>query len=178
MACSNALLIRYRIRILPGDCSADNDPNMPPIPNPPANVIPNITRVTGISLGEEGEIEVPEWDRKARISDGKRTLPTLGMQLRVDGELPPGSETLHFFARWFNFRHNTRFDILVDITRRDFSVMYTYQYVACEIRSFKQEDQELGATKIGLVDMDFAPYDVQLLDKNGAPVVSTVNPVP
>lgn len=158
MACNNALMIRYRVKANPG-CNVNA--NVTPLI--PAGPITNITRVTGISLGEEGEIEVPEWDRKSRISDGKRNLPVLGLQFRIDGN----QNTFNFFATYYRYRHDTYMTFLVDITRRDWQILHTYEFVDCEMRSFVQEDQELSATKLGLVDMAFSPYDVLLKDSVG-----------
>lgn len=162
MACNNALMIRYRVRLTPG-CNV----NPALLPLVPTGAIANITRVTGISLGEEGEIEVPEWDRKSKISDGKRVLPVLGLQFRIDGNL----NTFNFFSNWFRYRNDSFFNINVEITRRDWSVLHTYEYLDTEMRSFVQEDQELGATKLGLVDMSFSPYDVLLKDSLGNYIV-------
>lgn len=169
MACNNALMIRYRVKPVAG-CNV----NAAVVPLIPAGSIANITRVTGISLGEEGEIEVPEWDRKSKISDGKRTLPPLGLQFRIDGN----QDVFNFFMNYFRYRHDTYITFNIEITRRDWSILHVYEFKDCEMRSFVQEDQELGQTKLGLVDMAFSPYDILMKDAVGNYILPASVPGP
>lgn len=168
MGCSNALMIRYMVQFKPGACNGyaglgalvtDSTDTKQSI----TNVVPGLTRVTGLSLGEEGTIEVPEWESKAMISDGKRSLPTLGLQFRVDSDL----RTFKLISGLFENRASITLDVNVYITKRDWSPLYIYYYQDCEIRSFTQEDQELGQSKLGIIDAVFAPYNVLLKKANG-----------
>lgn len=169
MGCSNALMIRYMVQIAPGACNnfadltgliaANTDTKQSK-----TGIVPGVTRVTGLALGEEGSIEVPEWETKSIISDGKRALPTLGLQARVDADL----RGFTLFSGIFNERAAATLDFKIFICKRNWDPLYAYYYKDCEIRGFNQEDQELGASKLGLVDMVFAPYNVFLLKADGS----------
>jgi hypothetical protein len=161
-------MIRYMVKFGAGACNgyaglAALISSNTSTKNNVSNVVSGLTRVTGLSLGEEGQIDVPEWDTRAIISDGKRTLPTLGLQFRVDSDL----KTLDLIASIFNNRASTTLNISVYITKRDWTPLYIYEYIDCEIRSFTQEDQELGQSKLGLIDCVFAPYNVLLRKADG-----------
>jgi activator of HSP90 ATPase len=170
MACNNAVMIRYQVKISPGQCNLATDFATQIAANTTNNNVQTITKVNGLDLGEEGTIEVPDWEVKATISDGKRTLPQLEMQYRVDADL----RAFNLFTWMFQNRAALTADIQIFICKRDWSVLYSYKYLDCQLRKHGQEGQELGQTKLGLIDTMFSPYDVQLLDASGNLIVYQV----
>lgn len=184
----NGKMIRYAVGITQG-CGWDssnaritstNLDSVVPVDTGAANVkyLQAITRVGGISLGEEGEVEVPEWDTTSIISDGKRKIQTLTTQVRVSeafaASVTAGSSDANIMALLYSLRDLITLNVYLFITARDWSVLYYYKFIDSQIKKFSQEDQELGAAKLGLIDIDFAPYDVELYpcDSGAAPLVS------
>lgn len=176
MSCNtNGKIIRYVMGITQG-CGDWADPSVASLASvvpvdagaPSALILKSITRVGGISLGEEGEVEVPEWDRTAIISDGKRKLQTLTTQVRIDGNLEKNvtssSNSASILSSIFANRNLVSVNIYLFITGRDWKTMYYYKFTDAQCKRFGQEDQELGAAKLGMIDVDFAPYDAELYD--------------
>lgn len=158
MACRNALLVRYKVRVeeeapTPAGC----------IPADPSVWWKDITKVTGLGLGEEGEVDVPEWDRKVKVSDGKRDIKAMSMQMKIMSDLT----AFNFFLSWYQFRADACRGVYIDICDRAWNTIFTFKYTGVEMRGFNMEDQELGQTKLGYVDMMFSPYDVLMLDPLG-----------
>lgn len=172
---TNGKLIRYVVGITQG-CGNWDDPSVASLASvvpvdagaPSALILKSITRVAGITLGEEGEVEVPEWDRTAMIADGKRKLQTLAIQARVDEPfsniVTSASSAANILASYFANRNLVNLNIYLFITGRDWKTLYYYRFVDSQGKKFAQEDQELGSAKLGLVDIDFAPYDAELYD--------------
>ena len=159
MACSNALLVRYQVRI-----------EGTPYQRVP---IKQIMKVGGLTHGDEGSVSLRELKKIVEIPNTVRTLPTLSLQLRMDGG-PAGFRTTDFFRTWYKNRRYQTYTVLVDITSRSWKTLYTWKYDSCSIASLSMEDQELGQTKLGVMDMTFKPYDVNLIDPasfNGTPTI-------
>lgn len=167
MACNNALLIRYIVKIAKGSC--DNTPGIDAVISNNTNngVVQSVTRVSGLDLGEEGTIEVPDWDIKYTVSDGKRVIPPLGIQYRIDADL----KTFNLMTFLFQNRATVSIDWEIIITNRSWQKLYSYKAIDSQIRRHGQEDQELGTSKIGLIDTIWAPSDMQLIDANGNKIV-------
>lgn len=191
MACSNAKLIRFAVAITRG-CPDDawDAPELEGlaklIPEEGSTTDPkildSITKVGGISLGEEGEVEIPDWDVVGLISDGKRKLTNLTTQFRLTDKLSLGTTTTipdntsnilaHLYAR----RHAVATNWYIYITDRDWNVQFYYKYIDATIKKWSQEDQELGAPKLGLIDMDLAPQDIELYDCEHNAIVTSTPP--
>jgi hypothetical protein len=164
MACENeATLIRYAVRMTI-ECG---DP-VPPLPNLGIEMEFNaITKVSGISLGEEGTINVPYWGRQAQMSDGVRVFKPLAMEMRIPRDpFAPGSE-FGRLAAMFNQRASLLFTIDVWITDRAFRKLMLVQFLNAEIRKFDFEDQEMGQAKVGITPVEFLPRDVKMYGCDG-----------
>ena len=177
MACNNATMIRYVVAIESVNNCAGGPTGVPSIDNaitavtnfagtsPGNKVLDTITKVGGLGLGEEGTTEVPYWDRVVTLPDGKRKLPDVTMQKRINGGLivsPSNDPEFDFFAYWFQAKDFIRLNMWVYITNRAWQILYRYRFIDLTLRSWKQEDQELGANKLGLLDYMMSPNDVEL----------------
>ena len=195
MACSNGKLIRYVVGLTQG-CeeytNAWNDAitaypalgNSYVSPNDNGGntaVLSNVTKVGGISLGEEGEVEIPDWEKVGLISDGKRKLTSLTLHVIADtilnrtdagGNYDGASVMAALFAK----RNTVRANFYVFITDRSWQVLWYYKFHDLSLKKFGQEDQELGAPKLGLFDIDGSPADVTLYDCNHNPIVQSQVP--
>lgn len=142
MAKVNALILRYRVEIDNEDIFGSD-----------------IISVAGFDLGEEGTIEVPEWDRIALVSDGKRKIVDVALKYRLMDDM----KTHDYFKDWWDTRAISNRDISVIWTSRDYDrELFRWVFLDCEFRKFNGEDQELGATKLGVLECTFAPYDVDI----------------
>ncbi len=145
----------------------------------------NCTKVTGLTLGEEGTVEVPQWGVTGMMSDGQRKLSPISMDFRIENSITasnataattvaPGAtgpasvagiQTTNNTALLFNMfenRGNAKYDINVYITNRAFQTLFVYSFTNCDMRSIKTEDQELGSPKLGTITAEFLPLDVVL----------------
>lgn len=189
MACSNGKLIRYIVGMTQGcgwDATAPTE-LVNDIAELGSQYIPvgthndiypldNVTKVNGINLGEEGEVEIPGWDSVGLVSDGKRKLTSFTLQVRVDEAIKgTGSitSTAGAMARLYKQRAALSVDVYVLITDRAWNVLWFYLMEDSTLKSWKQEDQELGAPKLGLVDLDFSPADVKLYGCDGQLIVGS-----
>lgn len=160
MACTNALMLRYQVTIKDGTCPSTGNGLTAVNAIAAVGFISGITKVNGLDLGEEGTIEVPDWETKYTVSDGKRTLPQLEIQYRIDADLI----NFKLMSALFNNRAQVSADIEVLITKRDWTPLYIYKYISCQMRKHSQEGMELGSAKLGYIDTLWSPSDVQLLD--------------
>ena len=145
---TNALIVRFKVDIID--------------PNGVTTEVRDVTEVQGFSLGEEGTIEVPEWDRNALISDGKRKIPEITMKYRLMNELV----THNYFIEWWDTRHGCNRDIVITWANRAWEPLFRWTYSDCEFVKFMGEDQELGQTKLGIIELKFLPYEVTLVNPN------------
>ena len=142
MGKTNALIVRYKVEIDNQDIFGSD-----------------IISIAGFNLGEEGSIEVPEWDRNAIISDGKRKIQPITLKYR----LMRGLQTHTYFKEWWDERNTSNRDIVVIWTSRDFNnELFRWVFLDCEFNKFTGEDQELGATKLGVIECGFLPYEVDM----------------
>ena len=160
MACNNALMLRYQVTMVNSTECSSGLAGTAALTALGTGIISGITKVNGLDLGEEGTIEVPDWETKYTVSDGKRTLPQLELQYRIDGNL----EVFKAMAGLYNARAQVSADITVTVTKRDWTPLYKYKYISCQMRKHSQEGMELGSAKLGYVDTLWSPSDVQLLD--------------
>lgn len=130
--------------------------------------IQDIIAINGLDLGKEGTIEVPEWDRNVQISDGKKKLSDLGVKFRIN----EGSDTFKFFLDMWKDRANAEVDIDIIITKRNWEELYRYKATGCEMLGFKGDDQELGSPKLGINELVFAPYDMDIDTSSAGTVFS------
>lgn len=132
----------------------------------------NCIKVTGLGLGEEGTVTVPQWGVNGILADGQRTLSGVTLDFRVENSLPVtvGTTKTEILADMFDKRASSKYDLRIAITGRDFKAMFVYAYDNCDLRSFKSEDQEIGASKLGTVMLEFLPLDARLLACDNATV--------
>lgn len=144
MAKTNALIVRYKVFITDAATNVKE--------------VKSITKVGGFSLGEEGTITVPEWDRDAMIADGKRKLKEVTMQYR----LMAGLDDHRYFLSWWKARAGDNRDISVVWYDRAWTELFRWNWEDVEFAAFNGEDQELGSVKLGLIDVKFLPYEVDI----------------
>lgn len=186
MACSNGRLSRYVVQFSRGSCVPAT---MPPelatlFPADGSRVtVPSITKVTGVGLGEEGEVEVPEWDRNGLVSDGKRKLKAISMSMRTDGTIGAAlatgvaSSDIERMAAWFKHRGTVKGHAWVWITDASFTVMYGFKCVDLTMRKFDSPDRDLGQPKLDEIELLFSPYDVELVACDGTTtIISSPSP--
>lgn len=155
----NNLLQRYRVRIKidRGDLGAAF--------NPFVNgffVFNQITRVSGLALGESGVEELLEQGKRVKVTDGIIAYPTLSFQARMydrNGLLVP-----EILRVWWQKRDEVTASIFVDITNRNWCPIYTLGYYGSTIKSLSLPDQEIGQATVGFIDASFEPVEVDFVD--------------
>jgi len=124
--------------------------------------ISDIIACTGFTLGEEGQIEVPEDDRIASIADGRRKIPAVTMKYRLLKSSTAEGGTHKYFSDWWTAREGDNRTITVVWLERDRKTeIMRWTYVDCEFSAFKGEDQDYASPKVGVMEMTFLPYDIQ-----------------
>lgn len=124
-------------------------------------VLNDIISAAGFDLGEEGQIEVPEDDRIAMISNGRRKIPELTLKYRLLKGTTGDGGTHKFFTRWWDSRAGNNKDITVVWLERDRKTeIFRWVYEDCEFASMKGEDQEYASPKLGIIELKFLPYNV------------------
>lgn len=168
---NNAKLIRYVVEIAPlcGDAAiqtAFGGANT----GSTFRVFSNAIKVTGITLGEEGTVDVPQWGVTGMLADGQRKLSPLAIDFRVDnginegasgaapGDIATNQTDLVFLM--FEKRAVAQYNINVYITDRSFKALFVYNFLGCGMRKLTMDDQELGAAKLGVIMTEFLPLDV------------------
>lgn len=159
----NAILVRYKVFIEDDDTASGGSGGGGVIP------VDDIISVSGLTLGEEGTVTVPEWDRDTEISNGKRKLSPLGLKYKLKGNNLP---TFKFFTNWWENRNSQIKKIRVEICDRAWKVLYTLVFTGVEISGHKMEDQDLGTPKLGIWEVTTRPYDVFMTDADGNIIVS------
>jgi len=123
--------------------------------------IHDIISCSGFTLGEEGQIEVPEDDRIASIADGRRKIPALSMKYRLLKHSTAEGGTHKYFTDWWEGREGDNRTITVIWLERDRKTeIMRWTYVDCEFSGFKGEYQDYGSPKVGVIEVTFLPYDV------------------
>lgn len=158
----NATMVRYKVTVYD---DADGSSGT-------KKEIPNIISASGLSLGEEGTIEVPEWDRVTMIADGKFRVPELDMKYRLDGA--SDYATHKYFSEWWGERNGKNKAIAVSWTDRAYQVLFTWFFTSCEFVKFTGEDQELGSPKLGVIELKFLPYNVKLINNSSVVTGETI----
>jgi hypothetical protein len=131
-------------------------------------VFQNCIKASGLTLGEEGNVTVPQWGVTGMLADGQRTLAPLGLDFRVDDNLPTtayalsGTNNVEKLVEMYSRRADIKYDIEVAITDRAFKALFIYKFKQCDMRVFKSDDQEIGAGKLGTIMTEFLPLDVEL----------------
>jgi hypothetical protein len=179
MACTNAKLTRYIVTLergcgdWAGLADGDNDIVLAMLPDATEVKFGKVTKVGGLTLGEEGEITIPYWDREGMTGDGKRKFENVTMQVRVDEKFVQGvnSGEANAMAHFFNVRERVKFNIHVYLVDRGWQVLYEYVYTDSTLKKWSQEDQELGSPKLGLIDLTFLPDNAKLFDSLGNQIV-------
>lgn len=158
MGCSNGLLLKYAVRIKnegPGSSLLASTVGNGLLP------ITQISRVTGLGLGTEGSITLREANRRIQIPDTVRSFPDLGLRLRIDADLQ-GQLVFQFFTEFWQKRAGATKTIFIDISNRDRRPLFIFTYTGCSMKSYTFEDQELGVTRVGVLNMAFTPYNVDI----------------
>lgn len=173
MACSNvATLVRFVGRV---SKACGDDPDSPI--SGTDHTFNNITKVGGLNMGEEGTVEVPDWGTKSIIADGVRVLQPVTLQFRVHFDPFAANSDMDTLIKMFDRRSRFKYTWEIFITDRGFKVLWKFKFIQTDMKSFKMEDQELGQAKVGLIDADFLPYDVELRDCNDNIVIAGKPPI-
>ena len=130
-------------------------------------IFTNCVKVTGLSLGEEGTVTVPQWGVNGLLADGQRTLSPLALDFRVEDQVAStyavaSANNMDMLVQMFSKRFIYKYQIEVAITDRGFKTLFIYKFKECDMRTFKSDDQELGAGKLGVIMCEFLPLDVEL----------------
>lgn len=125
--------------------------------------VKDIISAAGFTLGEEGQIEVPEDDRIASIADGRRKIPELTMKYRLLKTSTDSGGTHKFFSEWWKTREgNNKVVTIIWLQRDRKTEIMRWTYADCEFVGFKGEDQEYASPKVGVMELKFLPYDIDM----------------
>lgn len=160
MGKTNALILRYVVEIEEGGTY---------------KTVPAITSVAGFDLGEEGTIEVPEWDRDAMVADGKRKVGEMNMKFRLMQDMI----TFAYFKEWWETRSGNNRNIKVTWCKRNWVPIVEWIFEDTEFIKFGGEDQELGQVKLGIIELKFLPYEkrIQYPANTSAPLDPNANKI-
>jgi hypothetical protein len=140
MGKTNALIVRYVVEIEK---------------NGTYQTVPDITSVNGFDLGEEGTIEVPEWDRDVMVANGKRKVGEVSLKFRIMQNM----QTFAYFKEWWDNRGGDNRTIKVTWCKRNWVPILEWIFEDNEFAKFGGEDQELGTVKLGYIENKFYPYE-------------------
>ena len=152
MACSNGQLFRWQVRIIdsPFEILA----------------VPKVTKVSGVSLGQDGIVEISEYNKTVGLSDGSAKLETLGLVVRYETALD-SIVAFKFFQNYWKHRSVKTYTIYVDFTTRNWCPVMSYKFEHCSLASFSlPETFEIGNMKTLEYAMTFLPYDVSVITAN------------
>lgn len=155
MACGpngNDLLQRFRVRIKleKGSLGAYS---------PFANgmlAFSQITKLSGLNLGETGVEEFLEQDRVVRVSDGIQSFSPIEIQARLK-DSNQASLVPEIFRMWREKKSEVVCSIFVDIVNRKWCPIYTLGFYGCTMLRLSFPDQEIGQLQIGYLDASFQP---------------------
>ena len=155
----NNLLQRFRVRIKidRGDLGSAFNPFVSGF-----FVFNQITKISGLSLGEIGIEEMLEQGKRVKVTDGIVAYPTLSFQARMydrNGLLVP-----EILRAWWQKRDEVTASIFVDITTRNWCPIYTLGFYGSTIKSLSFPDQEMGQSQVGYVDASFEPVEMDFVD--------------
>lgn len=156
MSCSNAILVRYKVRFQNEGKAKDSfglGTGLLPVKG--------VTRLTGLSLGEEGEVTLREQDKVVRIPNNVTTYKDIGMTVRMDADAY-GLATFDFFTDWWAERRGWTRTILIDFCNRAWFPLFTIEAVGCSIKMFNFDEQNLAEGKFLIFDLSFTPYETNL----------------
>lgn len=145
----NALLINFKVEI--EDMSGN------------VTKLKDIIAFNGFKLGEEGTIEVPEDDRIASISNGRRKIPETTLKYRLIKGTTEDGGTHKYFYNWWEKRSGDNRTIRVIWLERDrVTEIFRWIYSDAEFAGFTGEDQDYASPKLGVLECKFLPYDAQM----------------
>lgn len=119
----------------------------------------DVISFNGLSMGGEGVIDIPEWDRTALISNGKRKVSEIVFKYR----LMETSSTHETMTAWWGNRSLQNKTVNCTWYNRAWEFLLTWSFLSCELAELKAEDQELGTPKLGIFECKCYPYDVEML---------------
>lgn len=153
MACANDKLFRYKVRIIGSPFEV--------LP------VPKVTKVTGVSLGQDGTVEIPEYNKTITLSDGIAKFEPLNIVVRY--ELSPESVIAYaFFLDFWKHRSTKTYTIHVEFTKRNWCPVVIYKFMHCSMGGHSFPDTfEIGQMKTLEYAMTFYPYDVISNDLSG-----------
>lgn len=159
MACSNAIIVRYKMRI-----KQMQGPNIAGLTETVANGLLNIgqiTKVGGMSLGVYGKEELKEFNKIFRVSDGIRTLPTLKAEMMLQHGY--GSLVRDYFFEWHERPNEVVCNVSIDILDRSWCPQFIWEFDGCTMIDVNFEDQELASPKLGKLTFELEPVNVSVL---------------
>ena len=123
--------------------------------------LPDVISVAGIGLGEEGTVEASEVDQKVDVSDGVRKIDPVTIKIQKK----KGLKTFKFMKDWWDNRATAYKDVSIAIWDKLMTEeLHRYFYAECEIKSWKEEDQEQASPKVGTVECILLPYGAELVE--------------
>ena len=122
---------------------------------------PDIISVDGISLGEEGTVEVSEQGLAVDVSDGRRKLKALILRFQKKR----GLKTFTYFHDWWKNRHTEFRDISIVFYDKGYTEeLHRYYYKECEMHTWNEDTQDRSDPKIAQVECSFLPYDGEIIE--------------
>lgn len=147
MSCPNGILVRFKIRVMDSPFEF--------------KAVPKTTKVSGISLGTDGTEELTEFNKIIEVSDGQAKFDTLSFTVRYEQTIL-SIEAFRFFKAWWDKRMTRTHSIYVDICKRDWSIIMTYQFMHCSLKSHTLPEFEIGQERTLEYTMQFTPYDIKI----------------
>ena len=122
--------------------------------------LPDVVSVAGIGLGEEGTVEAAEVDQKVDVSDGVRKIDPITIKIQKK----KGLKAFSHMKDWWDNRATDYKDVSISIWDKLMTEeLHRYFFPECEIKSWKEEDQERASPKIGVVTCILLPYGAELV---------------
>jgi hypothetical protein len=142
-------------------------------------IFTNCVKVTGLNMGDEGTVTVPQWGVNGLMADGQRTLSPLALDFRVEDQIPETfavatAKLTDYVVAMFANRSAYKYQIEVAVTDRAFKALFIYRFKDCDMKSFKSDDQEIGGGKLGMIMTEFLPNDVELFPCSTASITPRI----
>lgn len=122
--------------------------------------IPDIFEVTGLKLGEDGEVTAHEPDREISLNNGKRILGKIGVRFYLKDD----KKTLQYFYDWYQNKGTDFRDVAVVITDvSNQEELYRYVYEGCEIGNWTEEDKTRESPAAELIAVELKPKEIRMV---------------
>lgn len=120
--------------------------------------IPDVTKISGLGLGEFETIDVDTVTGKKTIVTDRVTLPNLVLEVRLS-TTPAHAGVKSVFDRIWSNKVLETADFFISICIKG-GYIYVYKYTNCQLKSYKENDKDIGQANFSIITTEWVPFDV------------------